>query len=179
MPAALSNDDIADFGPLAVMQLNPKILWVRIASMFSSPGGFGSCHSSTLELDKFDFRMITDSVNKIKEWGSGRRADIFLFTSIVLVSLISFGLGRLSVLWEPRLPLSVTTNPEVRAEIEKAAALASQSGGGVVASKNGSVYHLPDCPGALKIKPENKIEFGSIAEAQRAGYKPAGNCPGL
>lgn len=49
----------------------------------------------------------------------------------------------------------------------------------VVASKSGSKYHLPNCPGASQIKADNLIEFGSIAEAEAAGYKPATNCPGL
>jgi methylphosphotriester-DNA--protein-cysteine methyltransferase len=38
---------------------------------------------------------------------------------------------------------------------------------------------LPDCPGAKQISEQNKIWFASIEEAEKAGYKPAGNCPGL
>lgn len=49
----------------------------------------------------------------------------------------------------------------------------------VVASKSGTKYHLPSCPGATQIKSDNRLEFGSIAEAEAAGYKPATNCPGL
>jgi len=48
-----------------------------------------------------------------------------------------------------------------------------------VASKNGSVYHYPWCPGAQQIKEENKIYFDSKEEAEKAGYRPAKNCPGL
>lgn len=49
----------------------------------------------------------------------------------------------------------------------------------VVASKSGTKYHLPQCPGAQQIKPENRITFSSPAAAQAAGYSPAANCPGL
>lgn len=48
-----------------------------------------------------------------------------------------------------------------------------------VASKSGKVFHLPWCPGAKKIKEENKIWFSSIEEAISAGYRPAGNCDGI
>lgn len=48
-----------------------------------------------------------------------------------------------------------------------------------VASKNGEVYHYPWCSGAQQIKEENKIYFNSKEEAEKAGYRPARNCPGL
>lgn len=48
-----------------------------------------------------------------------------------------------------------------------------------IGSKNSNVYHLPDCPGAQRIKEENKICFSSKEEAEKAGYRPAKNCPGL
>ena len=49
----------------------------------------------------------------------------------------------------------------------------------IVASKNGSVYHYTWCPGAKRIKEENKIYFNSKEEAEAAGYRPAKNCEGL
>lgn len=49
----------------------------------------------------------------------------------------------------------------------------------VIASQNGTKYHLPSCSGAKSIKEENKIYFNSIEEAKSAGYTPAGNCPAL
>ncbi len=48
-----------------------------------------------------------------------------------------------------------------------------------VGSKNSNVYHLPDCPGAKRIKEENKRCFSSKEEAEKAGYRPAANCPGI
>jgi len=51
--------------------------------------------------------------------------------------------------------------------------------GTVVASKNGSKYHLPSCSGAKQINEVNKIVFASAEEARAAGYTPAANCKGL
>lgn len=48
-----------------------------------------------------------------------------------------------------------------------------------VGSKNSDVYHLPDCPGAKRINEENKKCFSSKNEAEKAGYRPAKNCPGI
>ena len=48
-----------------------------------------------------------------------------------------------------------------------------------VASKKGSKYHLPTCPGARTIAEGNKIWFATKEEAARAGYTPAANCKGI
>ncbi len=49
----------------------------------------------------------------------------------------------------------------------------------VIASKTGSKYHLPTCPGAKAITEGNRVVFNTIEEAEKAGYTPAANCPGL
>lgn len=51
--------------------------------------------------------------------------------------------------------------------------------GAYVASKSGTAYHLPSCPGAKQIKEENKVWFASKTDAELAGYKPAKNCKGI
>ena len=51
--------------------------------------------------------------------------------------------------------------------------------GTVVASKNGTKYHYPWCPGAKQIAPQNLITFKSIEEARKDGLTPASNCKGL
>lgn len=48
-----------------------------------------------------------------------------------------------------------------------------------VGSKNSDVYHLPECSGAQRIKEENKRCFSSKEEAEKSGYRPAANCPGI
>lgn len=112
---------------------------------------------------------------------------------IIVVALVSFGLGRAS-----DMPLtsidaqgtyenavaengnSATANTISSAnESESATPANEQPAGGYVVSKNGTKYHLPWCPGAKQIKEENKIFFATKDEAERAGYTPAANCKGI
>ena len=111
--------------------------------------------------------------------------DWFIIATIILVALISFGIGRLTA---PKTePIQIKGLEQASIEDispEQAASAptnveASASQGRVVGSKNSDKYHLPDCPGAKQISEQNKIWFASIAEAEKAGYKPAANCPGL
>ena len=46
----------------------------------------------------------------------------------------------------------------------------------VIGSKDSNKYHLPTCGIAKNIKPENKVEFKSPADAVKAGYSPCGVC---
>ncbi len=136
--------------------------------------------------------IVADRRGKIK-WGI-----------IFLLSLtLAFGLGRLMKLAEPKPPLVwagatttidfltiAATNAPSTSQLA-AAAEPKPSGrapalltpltkeGSVVASKSGTKYHLPDCPGAKQIKESNKISFASVSAARAAGYTPAANCPGL
>jgi hypothetical protein len=126
-------------------------------------------------LEKFKYLVRTDAV--------------FYAIVIVLVGIISFWLGRASV---------IVSTPETKAPAVKITPAQAQSAAvlqastttvtptpistgsqAVVASKSGTKYHLVNCPGASQIKPENLITFASIAAAEAAGYTPAANCPGL
>lgn len=134
--------------------------------------------------------MLTDLLQKIKALFKENQKDLFLAVLVFLISAASFGLGRLSAIWPVKEPI-VIEEPKGEGQATKTgiANEPSQSQpssfglnpsvGAYVASKNGSSYHLPSCPGAKQIKEENKIWFKTEAEAQAAGYKPAGNCPGL
>jgi hypothetical protein len=51
--------------------------------------------------------------------------------------------------------------------------------GQYVAARTGKVYYLPWCGVAKRIKEANKVWFLTKADAERAGYTPATNCPGL
>ena len=133
--------------------------------------------------------MIPETVKKIKLWYEDNKNDLFIAVVIFLVGMAGSGLGRLSVLWIPKEPV-VITGPEAGdnkanfksenpvAETKEASIIGSAKGQ-FVASKSGTAYHLPWCPGAQKIKEENKIWFQSKEEAESRGYKPAGNCAGL
>lgn len=108
-----------------------------------------------------------------------------LIISIILLGVLSFGLGRLSAnsnrgsfpvtLCEDDTTPS-TTRPN---EASVVSTVYSQETGKYVGSKNGTVYHLPWCSGAKRISDENKVWFDSKASAEKAGYRPATNCKGI
>ena len=104
---------------------------------------------------------------------------IFYVTLFVLVSIGSFGLGRLEV--DAPVALSSTNQAGVvLTEVSVASATSvDATTGQLVGSKNGSKYHALWCPGASQIKDSNKVFFASIDEAQSRGYSPAGNCADL
>jgi len=127
---------------------------------------------------------LSEKIKRVKDGIYPLEKDIFLVSALVLTALIAFGLGRLSVLAERKIPVKVDNF--------SAAAVQPTSGVGdsptpdvgaidklYVASKNGTKYHYPWCSGAQTIKEENKIWFGSKEEAKAAGYTPASNCKGL
>lgn len=135
--------------------------------------------------------MLTDLAKKIKVWLKENQRDLYLAALVFVVSVASFGLGRLSAIWPEKQPIAIegpenegqmtkaTTASEARQSSLSSFGLSPSTQGDFVASRNGSSYHLPDCPGAKQIKEENKIWFQSAEAARSAGYKPAGNCPGL
>jgi|TARA_Y100000310_G_scaffold345555_1_gene466539 hypothetical protein len=115
----------------------------------------------------------------IKDTGKG---DLYIALIVILVGITSFGLGRLSLVEENRIPVEIVY-PE---NYEKGASATIGDGGevgvtsgAVVASRNGTKYHFPWCSGAQRMNESNKVWFNSIEEARAAGYEPAGNCKGL
>jgi endonuclease YncB( thermonuclease family) len=50
------------------------------------------------------------------------------------------------------------------------------SQGMVVGNKNSKVYHLPGCSSYNKVSEKNRVRFNTVAEAEAAGYRIAGNC---
>jgi hypothetical protein len=112
-------------------------------------------------------------------------ADEAFFTSLllILVASVSFGLGRQSVVEvvqsnvkAPQAGVIFTELPETQSITEL---IKSPDQVQIVASKSGTKYHLLNCPGASRIKEENKLYFNSIMSAKAAGYMPAANCPDL
>lgn len=139
--------------------------------------------------------MDTKSTIKIlylraKNWLLENENLLVLGAGFILVTAISFGLGRL---WEQQIGAESAKAPivvnkakteDMVANISSAVATSKFSNQVAesiiyIASKKGEYYHLPSCPGGKAIKPENKIGFSSKEEAEKAGYKPAKNCPGL
>lgn len=137
--------------------------------------------------EDFDITPVGNSPFSIKK---------YLFTALMflLVASASFGIGRISYLEENKVPVTFTstdgssllesdikplpTSIESKSEV-KGVATGTAGDSQVVASKNGTKYHLLTCSGAKQISAANKIFFASVHEAQKAGYSPAANCKGL
>jgi len=116
----------------------------------------------------------------------------FLVLLLCLTGVVAFMLGRSSVVVQPG-DVSYVPPPSsqagvlfIEAPIEPSqptnaatnvTPVATQQT--VVASVNGTRYHLLTCSGANSINEANKIFFNSIEEARAAGYTPAANCAGL
>lgn len=130
--------------------------------------------------------MLNNYLTKVKSFYLDNKSDLYIAAIIFLVGMASFGLGRLSVLWPKKEPITITNGqlPVTDNSISKKASgeeasVSAAVEGKYVASKSGAAYHYPWCQGALKIKEANKIWFQTKEEAEKAGYKPAGNCEGL
>lgn len=105
----------------------------------------------------------------------------------MLISLVSFGLGRLSINNSFSGTLELESTPVTQEELlraqENKSLEAIEKGSGestiIIGNKNSKIYHRADCVGAKLMSEKNKIYFSSISAAFKAGYTPAGNCPGL
>jgi hypothetical protein len=109
--------------------------------------------------------------------------DIFLGFCIVLISVISFNIGRINALH--KTPLKITGEASIYQATAGTSLLNSSKqtpiqpkDPRVVASKASTTkkYHFTYCPGAKQIKETNKLWFDNEILAQQAGYTLAGNC---
>jgi hypothetical protein len=106
---------------------------------------------------------------------------IFYALLIICIASVAFLLGKQSMNQSTApqpagVVISQPSAPSAGAETSSETMLLGQ---GVVASKSGTKYHLPSCPGAKQIKEANLIRFASIDAARAAGYSAAANCEGL
>lgn len=112
---------------------------------------------------------------KIKAlWIRHRDAILNVFI-VVLVALLAFAIGRLSVIYGDTGGVEIRYKDALESGLPPQVSTESY----LVGSRTGSAYHFPWCPGALTMKPENKIYFAAREEAESKGYRPAGNCRGL
>ncbi len=107
-----------------------------------------------------------------------RNDTYFIAILILLIGVSSFGLGRYSVM-DSESGRGQAVSLQQLSPVETIQIPSSGEKVSVVVSKSGTKYHLFDCPGALQMKSENRIEFDDIEDAKAAGYSPAANCPGL
>ncbi len=125
-------------------------------------------------------------LSKFLQLIKSRQHSIFLGLCLILISVISYNIGRINAL--EKTPLKITNE----ANIYKASNAQSSQGITrdaiksspkptdlrVIVSKKSSSkkYHYLWCIGGKKIKEENKLWFNSAQEAEAAGYTLAGNC---
>jgi len=133
-------------------------------------------------------------LDQIKQFIKSSESELILALGVILISLISFAAGRITVSTQQTQPIGIeylaptlanTSESAFQNNIsdsslqeEKNIGLAAHIGI-YVGSKNSNKYHLPNCSGAKRIKEKNKIWFNSKEEAEGVGYTPAANCPGL
>ena len=118
---------------------------------------------------------------QIKKFVKKYESEIILTTGIILIALISFGIGRLSAPLANNEPIVIET--PLTASIQQSFSASNQeekreqkiAEGKFMGSVNGGKYHWPDCPHAKRISPENQTWFSSEAEAQANGYEPCSN----
>ena len=126
--------------------------------------------------------MITKLVNFVKTYQS----EIVLVIGIILITVSSYNLGKLSVLNQSKTPSTGIALGEIgEAQTKQSIRTPKPSptphntaNEPVVASKKSSnkVYHFSWCSGASKITEKNKMTFVNETAAIAAGYTLAGNC---
>jgi hypothetical protein len=126
-------------------------------------------------------------MQKIKQFLTSEEGkDLLLVFIIILVGLISFGLGRLSKN-EPKGDLKIEYIPQEAqvlqsvqtvAQIQEKKALntTNSSKRNFVASNRGKKYYPANCSAGKSIKEENRIYFETKEEAERKGYELSSSC---
>ncbi len=127
--------------------------------------------------------MLNNFLEKIKALWADWQRDILVGLAVGLVALASFGLGRLTAP-RPKPPVTLHEVDLKRYFVREnapggadATAAKPEPAGAFLASKNGQRYYPKNCAAANRIKPENRIWFATIIEAEKAGYTKAANCP--
>lgn len=133
-----------------------------------------------------------------EEVSFGKEGDIekpwlqkfFLSLVIILVALLSFGLGMLvgggegegirlefdASISNSQFPISNGVQPAQALQGVKSASSAVINAGEVVASSKGTKYHYPHCSGAKRISEANRVVFPTAEAAEASGYTLAANC---
>src|SRR3989338_6755772 len=109
--------------------------------------------------------MLAEKFEKVKEWAGEYGREFTIGAIIILVGIGSFRLGRLSSIFPPKKPITITTggnpleegkgaqesqNGAVKGESNAAGSSAVDpiTQGKYVSSRKGTSYHFPWCPGA-------------------------------
>lgn len=125
--------------------------------------------------------------DKIKSIILLEKNHYFQLVVIIAVAIGSFFLGRISINNNNHQKVDITTqshnntsknyNYYQKANISENNSLLTGTGDGMyVASKNGKLYYRVGCGASSRIKPENKIFFKTIDEANQAGLNGSPSC---
>jgi hypothetical protein len=132
-------------------------------------------------------------MSKLYDWAKSCQYQIFLAICIVLVSFISYNLGKITSGEKGSISVVEGLPGQAGANIYKAASAPGEGSGDVVISprvsprpldirvvvsraSDSKKYHYSWCASAKKIKLENQMWFNSDREAEASGYTLAGNC---
>lgn len=124
-------------------------------------------------------------LSKIIQLIKFHQSDVVLAVCVIMLTIISFNLGKISAGKDSDSPVTITGGQEVgTANIYK-----PSSGGRatksvlrtdptVIASSKSKTkyYHFTWCSGAKQISEKNKLTFPNESSAMAAGYTLASNC---
>lgn len=97
----------------------------------------------------------------------------FLAIVIILVSILSFGVGRLTTTQREGVKINFDQSL-LQNTVSTANVASAVSAGKISASVNGTRYYYPHCKSTVSEK--NKVFFDTAAQAEEAGYELAVNC---
>jgi len=128
--------------------------------------------------------MIKHFISKIKTYVNEHQKMPIWVLFVFIISLISFGLGRLSIV-DKQESLIIENGVPLLSDVDeiitsggnvRGISLPMAQSGNFVVSKNSKYYYLPDCATAKRIKDENKVWFQTEQEAQGLGFVRGSGC---
>lgn len=108
---------------------------------------------------------------------------IILVIGFILVSLISFEIGRLSIEYQPSKPPIIINDSMAKCDYNNItqenqnSSLSEEkeqpyaANGKIIGNKKSMIYHVPDGKFYNTILEENRIYFNSEEDAKKAGYR--------
>jgi hypothetical protein len=127
-----------------------------------------------LQKIKLFFLDIQDKIYS-KEKGLKIKSDLYIVILIMLMSIASFGLGRLSA-YESKIGPIITTDNDINTATATITQTNTTSKGIVFSSKSGTKYYYPTCSLGNRISVGNRVWFQTIADAESAGLTLANGC---
>lgn len=72
--------------------------------------------------------------------------------------------------------LNLWSKPGIQPPTAQVEPLAPSTAAAIIGNKNSLIYHWSGCSGYTKVSEQNRVTFGSLQEAESAGYRAAKNC---